>query len=100
MKIILSPMRMDAELTLIKEGDTLSINGYVFDFSTLADGDSISVLDIPYGWITNDIKRVDGIVEVTVLFPHGPNPPDHIAYPEPIIVTEDGPIKLPGEDDG
>ena len=59
MKIILSPMRRDAQLTLSKSGDLLTLNGEAFDFSGLpngaqvitagagfvSDGEAVSVVD-------------------------------------------------------
>ena len=96
MRISFSPMRCDDELTVIKSGDALTINGATYDFSPLPDGATIPAGEIPCEWIVNDVERIDGEIHLTLILPHGPNPPEEVAFPEPIIVTEDGPITLPG----
>lgn len=96
MHISFSPMRRDDTLTVIKSGDALTINGEAYDFSPLPDGATILAGEIPCEWIVNDVERIDGEIHLTLILPHGPNPPEEIAFPEPITVTEDGPITLPG----
>ena len=95
MKISLSPQRRDDELTLSKSGDVLTINGEPFDFSTLPDGATIPIGNVPCPWIIGPIHRVNGQLGLTLILPHGPNPPNFIAFPEPIIDPPDGNIALP-----
>ncbi len=95
MRISFSPQRRDDTLTLEKtNGDRLRINGELFNFNTLNDGDVISAGSIPCEWIIGDVTRVDGEVHVTLILPHGPNPTHAQAFPSPITVTEDGPINV------
>lgn len=99
MRISLSPQRRDDSLTLEKtSGDRLRINGELFNFNTLNDGDEILAGTIPCDWIVGPVEKVDGDVRLTVILPHGPNPSRAVAFPEPITVTEDGPIDVPQDE--
>ena len=40
-QISLSPVRMDAELTVFCAGDTMTINGVAYDFGPLPDGSTL-----------------------------------------------------------
>jgi len=96
MHISFSPQRRDDALEVSKSGDVLTINGEAYDFSPLPDGATIPAGEIPCEWIVNDVERIDGEIHLTLVLPHGPNPPEEVAFPEPITVMEDGPITLPG----
>ena len=99
MRISFFPRRLDDTLTLERTSDDrLRINGELFNFNTLADGDQIPSGAIPCEWIVGPVTREDGVVHLTVILPFGPNPSQAVAFPDPIIVTEDGPIALPGEE--
>jgi hypothetical protein len=96
MHITFSPQRRDEALTLEKSsGDRLRINGELFNFNPLPDGGSINALDIPCGWVTGMVERIDGEVHLKIILPHGSNPSHGVAFPEPITVTDDGPIEVP-----
>lgn len=99
MIIRFSPQRRDDTLTLEKtSGDRLRINGELFNFNPLEDGGTIPADNIPCDWIAGDVERIDGEVHVTVILPHGPNPSQSVAFPEPITVTEDGAIAIPADE--
>lgn len=96
MRISFSPQRRDDTLIIEKSsGDRLRINGELFNFNPLAEGDTIP--SIPCDWIVGPVERVGGEVCLTVILPHGPNPSEAVAFPEPITVTEDGPIDVPSD---
>jgi hypothetical protein len=95
MRISFSPQRRDDTLTLEKTGDRLRINGALFNFSPLADGDTVPAGEVPCEWIVGPIERVDGEIHLTLILPHGPIPSQAVAFPEPITITEDGPIAVP-----
>lgn len=95
MIINFTPQRRDDALTLEKtSGDRLRINGELFNFNTLNDGDTIPTGSIPCEWIVGPVTRVDGEVHVTLILPHGPEPTHAQAFPSPMTVTEDGPINV------
>lgn len=95
MKITLSPVRLDETLTATLAGDVLTLNGEDFDFSQLPEGATLPAEAIASDWIVGPVSRIDGDLHLTLRLPHGPNPSQAVAFPEPIHVTEDGPIALP-----
>lgn len=99
MHISFSTQRRDDALTIEQTlTDRLRINGELFNFSTMEDGDVIPAGTIPCDWITGPVEKIDGEVRLTLILPHGPNPSQAVAFPQPVTVTEDGPIALPGEE--
>lgn len=99
MHISFSPQRRDDTLSLERtSGDRLRINGELFNFNTLEDGDLIPAGAIPCEWIVGPVEKVDGEVRLTLILPHGPNPSQAVAFPEPITVTQDGPIAVPHDE--
>lgn len=99
MRIELSPQRRDDTLEVSKAGDVLTINGEVFDFSGLPDGGTIPAGEVPCDFIAGPVERIDGDLHLTLVLPHGPNPPESIAFPAPIIDPPNGAIALPQEVD-
>lgn len=95
MHISFSPMRRDDRLIASKAGDILSINGEQFDFSGVPEG--ATVPSVPSPWIIGPVERIDGEIRLTLILPHGPNPSQAVAFPEPITAAEDGPIAIPQE---
>lgn len=95
MIIHFSPVRRDGTLQLAREGDTITINGDAFDFSALPDGATIAAENSPSPWITGPIERIGGKIHLTFLLPHGPNPPQAVAFPEPLVDPADGELELP-----
>ena len=95
MIIKLSPVRMDETLTISRAGDILTINGEPFDFSQLLEGATLPKSAISSEHFVGPVERINGELHLTLRLPHGANPPQHVAFPEPIHVTEDGPVALP-----
>lgn len=98
MKINLSPVRMDETLSVEQHGDVLSINGEACNFGQLLDGASLPASAIESKWFAGHIERIDGELHLTLILPHGPNTPESTRFPQPITVTEDGTVPLPGYD--
>jgi hypothetical protein len=99
MHISFSPIRSD-DLVLSLEkaaGDRLRINGQLFNFNPLEEGDTIPAGSVPCDMILGDVVRLDGEVRLTLLLPHGPNPSQAVAFPAPISTTQDGPIAVPSD---
>ena len=95
MKINLSPTRSDRALGITKTGETLTINGVPYDFSQLPEGATLPREAINCQWVCGDVERINGELVIPILLPHGPNASEAARFPEPITVTEDGPIVLP-----
>lgn len=98
MKISFSPCGFadpSIRLSLERTGpDRLCINGELFNFSPLNDGDVIPAGKVPCDWIVGPVSRINGEIHLTLTLPHGPNPSQAVAFPEPIYVTKDGPINV------
>lgn len=95
MDISFSPQRRDDTLAVSRQGDTLTINGDAFDFSTLPDGATIAAENSPSPWFAGPIERISGKLYLTLMLPHGPNPSAAVAFPEPLVDPADGPLDLP-----
>lgn len=100
MYISFSPQRRDDTLTLERTApDRLHINGELFNFGPLGEGDTIPAGAVPCEWIVGPVERIGGEIHLTLILPHGPNPSQAIAFPEPIHVTQDGPITIPHDEE-
>lgn len=95
MIIKLSPVRSDSRISISVNGNTISINEEVFDFSPLQDGDTLPRAAIDSPWFADDVKRIDGVLQVELVFPHGAYADEAARFPVPITVIQDGPVQLP-----
>lgn len=95
MHIKLSPQRRDDQITVIKSGDTLSINGEDFDLSVIPEGAMLPANAISSEYFSGPVERIDGVLYLTLTLPHGANPQPHIAFTADIINPPDGEIELP-----
>ncbi|WP_207848829.1 MULTISPECIES: hypothetical protein [unclassified Pseudomonas] len=95
MRIELCPLRSDNTLSVIRSGDSLEINGEVFDFSPLADGDTLPATEINSQWFAGQVDRVDGKLALTIFLPLPINFSPEQAYPEPLLDVPDGAVNLP-----
>ena len=98
MIINLSPQRRDDTITVIKTGDTITINGVAFDFSQLPEGATLPASAVDSEFFCGPVSRVGGELELTLLLPHGPNPSQAQAWPETITMTDDGDVPLPQDE--
>lgn len=99
MLISFSPQRRDDTLTVGKSGDVLTINSETHDLSVIPDGATAPVGSITSEWIIGPVERIDGVLHVTLILPHGPNPSQAVAFPEPITVLSDGPVPVPQDEE-
>ena len=95
MKITLSPVRRDSQLTVGKQGDTITINGVAYDFSVIPDGATLPASAVDCEFITGNVERINGVLHLSLILPHGPNPSQAVAFPAPIINPADGVLELP-----
>lgn len=99
MLIKLSPVRMDEQLTLSREGDILYVNGESCDLGPLLEGATLPQGAIESDWFPGPVDRIDGELQLTIRLPHGAYAPESTRFPQPIEVTGDGPVELPVYDD-
>lgn len=95
MNITLSPQRRDDTIVVSKSGDALTINGISYDFSVIPDGATLPASAVDCEYITGNIERIDGVLHLSLILPHGPNSSQEVAFPAPIINPPDGVLELP-----
>lgn len=95
MHINLSPFRSDKSLSIEKLGNTFTINGVTYDFTALPDGATLPASAINCEFIVGPVERIDGVLHLTLLLPHGADASEAVRFPEPIINPPDGPLELP-----
>lgn len=95
MKITFSPMRKDEALTLEKSGESLVVNGVVFDFSTLQEGAEIAPEGDEPIWFAEPVRRISGEIVCALVLPHGADAPSATLFPEPLEAVPDGPVDVP-----
>lgn len=98
MYITFSPIRAEAPLILERQGDILTLNGETFDLTPLSEGASLPAEATGSDFFVGEISRRAGMLHMTILLPHGQNPPQSTAFPEPILVEMDGRVALPPYD--
>ncbi|WP_177340763.1 hypothetical protein [Comamonas thiooxydans] len=93
--IQLSPQRRDDGLQIFAASDVLTLNGVALDFSLLPDGATLPRKAIACDWIAGDVQRIDGVLQVSLLLPIAADASNAARFPQPITVTQDGPVELP-----
>ena len=95
MKITLSPQRRDDTLEVIKAGDTLTINGVDYDFSVVPEGATLPQDAVDCTWLASDVERVDGVLHLTLILPHGEYASYAARFPAPFVDPADGVLEFP-----
>lgn len=95
MLINLSPIRSDRTLEITKTGDALTINSDTFDFSQLPDGATLPREAIGCEFILSDVSRINGEIELTLLFPIRADASHEARFPQPMTINNDGQVVLP-----
>tara|TARA_R110000787_G_scaffold139023_2_gene252675 strand:+ start:1341 stop:1631 length:291 start_codon:yes stop_codon:yes gene_type:complete len=95
MNITLSPQLRSDSLTLSKAGDILTINGDVFDFTFIAEGDILPKDAIDCPLLASDVTRTDGAIVLSLLLPIKSGASEAARFPAPILNAPDGAIEVP-----
>ena len=98
MRINLSPQVREGEVTLIKSGDTLAINGIAFDFTPLPDNGVLPAAAVDCEFIIGDVRREGGELQLTLLLPIAWDAPESCTFPQPILNPADGRVPLPTDE--
>lgn len=98
MKINLSPVRADQPIAVERQGDSLIIDGEVFDFSVIPEGAVLPASAISCPHFLDTVTRVDGVLELTLRLPYGATCPPETCFPTPIVDPANGPVSLPPYD--
>lgn len=92
----LSPVRSNAHLSVVQEGDVLTLNGQVMDLSPLAEGATLPKEAVSSPFVIAPIERVHGNLVVTLMLPHAADAPESARFPADIYRHENGAVILPG----
>lgn len=99
MMITLSPVFVlpgeSTDMDLAVYGDAVHLNGEVYDFSPLPEGGELPAGAIPGEVFFGVISRQNGEIYLTMKLPVDSDSSEEARFPEPIHVTEDGPVELP-----
>jgi hypothetical protein len=95
MIVSFSPVLKEEKLKVEVSGDTITVNGEVFDFSPLPEGATLPNSAIESKWIVGDVTRKNGVINLMIVLPHGLNAPESTRFALPIFVFKDGPLTLP-----
>ena len=95
MNITLVPQRRDALLIAVKSGDVLTLNGEAFDFGPLQEGDVLPAEAIASDLFAGTVKRIDGVLQISLVLPIGAHAPEEARFPVPLLDVPDGQILLP-----
>jgi hypothetical protein len=95
MRIFLSPQRRDDPFEVIKSGDTLKINGVIFNLSQIGEGDTLPQGAVDSLWFVGPVDRINGELILTLLFPNPWNYSQAQAFPVPLENVPDGPVVFP-----
>ncbi|MBP4000691.1 hypothetical protein [Pseudomonas koreensis] len=95
MRIKLSPSRMDSRLEVVRAGDVLTVNGEVFNFKSVGEGDTLPQAAIHSDWFAGDVVRIDGELELTLILPLPINYSPEQAFPVPLENVPDGQVSFP-----
>lgn len=93
MQIEFAPQFSNATLNLSLEGNLLVINGEPHDFSAIPVGGSVGNV----GQVLSASRNDDGL-KVQLVLPHSQAADVSVRFPQPIVVTQNGPIAVPGQD--
>jgi hypothetical protein len=81
------------KVVLGKIGDTLIVNGDPLNFSSLPDGAELPAEAMENDAVEGNVSRTGDEIRLTVVLPY--EVLGHVDAPEPLMITEDGPITLP-----
>ncbi|SDY31518.1 hypothetical protein SAMN03159453_00196 [Pseudomonas sp. NFIX28] len=95
MRVNLFPQRRDDTLSVVRDGSILTLNGEVFDFSRMSDGDTLPMNAFNDGWFMGDVDKKDGELSLTLILPLPYNYSQAQAFPLPLLNVPDGPVVLP-----
>ena len=94
------PIGEVAPLTVVRQGEKLNINGEVLDLAFMEQGDSLPSGSIDHPLLSDALieKGDNGILIEGLLFYIASDQTDPAAcFPEPVVITQDGPVFLPSQ---
>lgn len=95
MRIKLSPTISDEILTVVKAGQLLTINGELFDFGPMNDGDTLPSSAISSKWFYGGVDKESGELTLTLFLPNPWNYSPEQAFPVDLVDVPDGQVVFP-----
>ncbi|EIM14447.1 hypothetical protein PchlO6_2175 [Pseudomonas chlororaphis O6] len=96
MIIKLCPQRGDEPYNVVKDGNTLTINGVLFDFSRMKPGDTLPGEAVESMWFKpGPVEMIDSELVVTLRFPFPANFSQEQMFPRDLIAVPDGKVAFP-----
>jgi hypothetical protein len=95
MKINLIPQRREDTLELFKNSNSLTVNGEIFDFSPMNDGDILPYGAISSEWFVRNVSQENGELEFTIILPIPWNYSEEQLFPQPLENVPDGLVLFP-----
>ncbi|OEO24079.1 hypothetical protein AX279_19815 [Pseudomonas sp. J237] len=81
--------------TVYVDGDAITINGEVFDFSALHEGSTLPRSAVASDSFAGPVSRLNGEIIITIMLPWEEPASTSVRFPQPIHVTQAGPVELP-----
>jgi len=82
-------------LSASRQGDALTINGEVFDFTAIPEGATLPAEAIVSEWLSGDIERINGEIVLTLLIPVTEKSTAKANFPSPLINPANGVLEFP-----
>lgn len=99
MIIKLSPVRSDDILTLVKNGEVLTVNGEDFNFSQLSEGATLPYGSVSCPSVIQTVDREGGELILSIIMPHKAYASEASRFPSPLTNVPDGKVVLPTDYD-
>lgn len=103
MKIKLSPIfKETTPLSAKIDEDKITVNGEVYDFTPLKEGETLPSDALPEGVFASSIERIEGDIHLTLVLPHAVTAPYETRFPAAYSVAMDvvsGEVPLPPYDE-
>lgn len=90
MTITLSPVRADGALTVARNETVALINGTLFDFGQLADGDRLPRAAVQCPALISDVTRQGAEIRFALAAPHGEHASEAERFPAPVTANTPG----------
>lgn len=95
MHIKMQPKRDDTAYVAARFGEKLIIDNEEFDFSRIADGETLPVRAISCNRFAEDVQRKDGVLRLALFLPNPVNYSQAQAFPAPLNDPADGQLVFP-----
>lgn len=97
MIIKLVPIGSPESLSIARNGESLTINGKIFDFAAVSEGATLPGQAVASPWLLGPVERIGGSLTLTLILPHADDAPQSVRFPSDIVSPPDGQILLPGQ---